>query len=156
MHHEPGATAVGACSRIHRGLDRPHRRLALVLMALLVAFAGVALAQGDGDDQRSKEIVRELLDAMRAKNAERIRAVFSENASQAYGQGSPKSGAAFRAWLQSDIIDREGQVSDPQLSAVGGEVVVNGQFANNAGYTSAANFLFKIENGRIVSWQMRY
>jgi ketosteroid isomerase-like protein len=101
-------------------------------------------------------VVRALVDAMRANDAARIRALFAPDASQAYGNGRPKSGPAFFAWLESDIIDRKGQVDDPQFAVNGNEVIVTGQFHNSRGYRAAANFRIVVDNGRIVSWQMRY
>ena len=101
-------------------------------------------------------VVRALVDAMKANDAARIRALFAPDASQAYGDGRPKSGPAFFAWLDSDIIDRKGQVDDAQFAVNGNEVIVTGQFRNSRGYRAAANFRIVVDNGRIVSWQMRY
>lgn len=101
-------------------------------------------------------VVRALVDAMKANDAARIRALFAPNASQAYGDGRPKSGPAFFAWLDSDIIERKGQVDDAQFAVNGDEVIVTGQFRNSRGYRAAANFRIVVDNGRIVSWQMRY
>lgn len=81
---------------------------------------------------------------------------FAPQASQAYGDGRPKSGPAFFSWLESDIIDRKGQVDDAQFKVNGSEVIVTGQFRNSRGYRAAANFRLVVEGGRIVSWQMRY
>jgi hypothetical protein len=101
-------------------------------------------------------VVRNLIDAMKANDAVRIRALFAPDASQAYGDGKPKAGPAFFAWLESDIIERKGQVNDPQFAVNGNEVIVTGQYRNSRGYRSAANFRIVVDNGRIVSWQMRY
>jgi hypothetical protein len=49
-----------------------------------------------------------------------------------------------------------GRVENPSLVATGDEVVVTGQYRNNNGYSSAADFLFVVSDGLIVSWQMRY
>lgn len=100
--------------------------------------------------------VRELVDAMKANDAARIRALFAPDASQAYGDGRPKTGPAFFAWLQSDIIERKGQVDDAQFAVNGNEVIVTGQYRNSRGYRAAANFRFVVDDGRIASWQMRY
>jgi ketosteroid isomerase-like protein len=101
-------------------------------------------------------VVRALVDAMKANDAPRIRALFAPDASQAYGDGRPKSGPAFFTWLESDIIDRKGQVDEAQFAVNGNEVIVTGQFRNSRGYRAAANFRLVVDNGRIVSWQMRY
>ncbi|MDZ7812077.1 MAG: nuclear transport factor 2 family protein [Ideonella sp.] len=101
-------------------------------------------------------VVRGLVDAMKQNDATRIRAVFAPQAQQAYGDGWPKSGPAFFAWLESDIIERKGQVEAAQFAVNGNEVIVTGQFSNSRGYRAAANFRMLVENGRIVSWQMRY
>lgn len=93
---------------------------------------------------------------MKANDGARIRALFAPQARQAYGDGRPKTGPAFFAWLDSDIIDRKGRVEDPQLAVNGNEVIVTGRFRNSRGYSSAANFRLVVEAGRIVSWQMRY
>lgn len=101
-------------------------------------------------------VVRALVDAMKRNDGTRIRAQFAQQASQAYGNGRPKSGSAFFAWLESDIIDRKGQVDEAQFVVNGSEVIVTGQFRNSRGYRAAANFRLVVENGLIVSWQMRY
>lgn len=101
-------------------------------------------------------VVRSLIDAMRLGDGARIRALFAPQASQAYGNGQPKSGAAFFAWLESDIIARRGQVDDARFLVHGDEVIVTGQFHNNRGYRAAADFRFVVDKGRIVSWQVRY
>lgn len=101
-------------------------------------------------------VARALVDAMKHNDGTRIRALFAPQASQAYGDGRPKSGPAFFAWLESDIIDRKGQVDEAQFTVNGGEVIVTGQFRNSRGYRAAANFRLVVENGRIVSWQIRY
>jgi hypothetical protein len=93
---------------------------------------------------------------MKANDAPRIRALFAPDASQAYGDGRPKSGPAFFTWLESDIIDRKGQVDEAQFAINGNEVIVTGQFRNSRGYRATANFRLVVDNGRIVSWQMRY
>ena len=104
----------------------------------------------------ANSVVRALVDAMKRNDAARIRALFAPQAQQAYGDGRPKSGPAFFAWLESDIIDRKGQVDDAQFKVNGSEVIVTGQFRNSRGYRAAANFRLVVENGQIVSWQMRY
>lgn len=101
-------------------------------------------------------VVRSLIDAMRLGDGARIRALFAPQASQAYGNGQPKSGAAFVAWLESDIIARRGQVGGARYLVQGDEVIVTGQFHNSRGYRAAANFRFVVDQGRIVSWQVRY
>ncbi|MEE4376699.1 MAG: nuclear transport factor 2 family protein [Candidatus Competibacteraceae bacterium] len=114
--------------------------------------------QGESDQAPSTEpraVVTALIDAMQANDAERIRSLFDANASQAYGDGPAKSGAAFFSWLDSDIINRQGRVENAQLAVDGNQVVVTGQYRSR-GYTSAANFLMTVENGRITSWRMRY
>lgn len=101
-------------------------------------------------------VVRALIDAMKANDGARIRALFAPDASQAYRDAKPKAGPAFFAWLESDIIERKGRVDDPKFAASGNEVIVTGQYRNSRGYSSAANFRIVVDKGRIVSWQMRY
>ena len=133
------------------------KRWRLLLAAFAIfASAGIGYAAHADGGVTPESAVSELMSAMQANDAERIRAAFAEDASQAYGAGSPKTGKAFRAWLQSDIIDRHGQVANPALAADGNQVVVTGEYRNNRNYRSAANFLFRVEDGKIVSWQMRY
>jgi len=109
-----------------------------------------------GKNETSAEnTVKALIDAMSSNDAQKIRSLFHENAKQAYGNGSWKSGEAFFRWLQSDIIDRKGHVDDAKLSVEGKQVVVTGQYSSD-GYTNKANFLFVVEDGKISSWQMRY
>lgn len=102
-----------------------------------------------------ESVIKSLMAAMATNDAEKIRSLFAENASQAYGDGAAKSGKAFFSWLQSDIIERKGHVENAQYEVNGHEVVVTGQYSSK-GYTNKANFLFKVEEGKIISWQMRY
>lgn len=135
------------------------------LAMLVVAMAGLSLAPTDVFAQAAAStiqpsepgaVVRSLMDAMKANDGARIRTLFAHDASQAYGDDKPRSGRAFFAWLESDIIDRKGQVDEPQLVVNGNEVIVTGQYRNSRGYRAAANFRLVVDNGRIVSWQMRY
>lgn len=124
------------------------------IAALAVTLASpVPLAFAQSTPQA---IVQGLVDAMQANDAARIRAMFSPDASQAYGDAPAKRGDAFFKWLQSDIIDLKGRVEGASLAVNGNDVVVSGQYRNSSGYSSRANFLIKVEGGRIVSWQMRY
>ncbi len=100
-------------------------------------------------------IIKLLIEAMQINEAEKIRSLFNENASQAYGDGAAKSGAAFFKWLDSDIIDRKGHVDDAKFTVNGNEVIVTGQYSSE-GYTNKANFLFTVEDNKIMSWRMRY
>ena len=102
-----------------------------------------------------EQVVKSLIEAMTANDAEKIRSLFHKDAKQAYGNGSWKSGDAFFSWLQSDIIERKGHVDNAKFSADGNQVVVTGQY-NSVGYTNKANFLLTVDEGKIVSWQMRY
>ena len=102
-----------------------------------------------------ESVVNSLIEAMTANDAEKIRSVFIENTKQAYGNGEWKSGNDFFSWLQSDIIGRKGHVENAKYSTDGNEVVVTGQYSSE-GYTNKANFLFVVENDKIISWQMRY
>ena len=100
--------------------------------------------------------VRALIAAMQAESATAIRAQFAATATQAYGaDGKMKTAEATAKWLESDIIQRQGKVANPEFSVSGNEVVVRGQY-NARGYTSKADFLFVVENGLIASWRMRY
>lgn len=101
--------------------------------------------------------VKTLMEAMETENAEGIRAQFSEEATQAYGaEGVMKTPEETKAWLESDIINRQGKVANPRYSVIGeNQVVVQGQYSSK-GYTNKANFLFTVENERITSWRMRY
>ena len=109
----------------------------------------------DNQNSNPGNTVKNLIEAMSAKDAEKIRSMFHENASQAYGDSPPKSGEKFFAWLESDIIEREGHVDNPEYIVNGNQVVVKGQYSSR-GYTNKANFLFSVEDGKIKSWQMRY
>ncbi len=102
-----------------------------------------------------EKVVSSLIDAMAAQEAEKIRALFSEDASQAYGEGRAKAGQAFFRWLESDIIRRDGRVEGAEINADGREVVVTGTYRSR-GYSSVANFLFTVDDGKITSWRMRY
>jgi len=134
--------------------------LTLVAMfTAIVSMSTVHATEAQGEDQASssepRAVVTALIDAMQTNDAEQIRSLFDANASQAYGDGPAKSGAAFFSWLDSDIIQRQGRVENAELAVDGNQVVVTGQY-HSRGYTSAANFLMTVENGRITSWRMRY
>lgn len=136
-------------------------RLAWLLAALVAGWWPVAPlsaqpAASAAEASDAGAVVRALVEAMKANDADRIRALFAPGASQAYGDGKPKTGPAFFAWLESDIIQRKGQVDDPKFAVAGNEVIVTGQYRNSRGYRSAANFRIVVDGGRIVIWQMRY
>ncbi len=109
----------------------------------------------ENSQNNPENVIKALIIAMSENDAEKIRSLFHENAQQAYGSGEWKSGKDFFSWLESDIIERKGQVDDPQYKVDGNEVVVKGQYSSR-GYTNKANFLFTVEGDKIKSWQMRY
>lgn len=102
-----------------------------------------------------EQIIKSLIGAMKTNDADKIKSLFNENASQAYGDGPSKSGKAFFSWLDSDIIDRKGHVENANYSVQENNVVVTGQYSS-IGYTNKANFLFTVKDGKIMSWKMRY
>ena len=108
-------------------------------------------------DETILKSVKALIEAMQAENAERIRAQFSETATQAYGaDGTMKTAQETRKRLESDIINRQGKVANPQYAVINeNQVVVKGQYSSH-GYTNKADFLFTVDNGLITSWRMRY
>jgi len=100
--------------------------------------------------------VRALMKAMAAEDAEQIRKQFSPKATQAYGaDGEMKSPAETKRWIESDIIERKGKVSEPEYTVNGNEVIVRGEYSSR-GYSNKADFLFTVEDGLITSWRMRY
>lgn len=108
-------------------------------------------------DETILKPVKTLIEAMKAENAELIRAQFSETATQAYrADGIMKTAEETKKWIESDIIERQGKVANPEYTVLNeNEVVVKGQYSSR-GYTNKANFLFTVENGLITSWRMRY
>ena len=108
-------------------------------------------------DEKILKPVKALIEAMKAENAKLIRAQFSETATQAYGaDGIMKTAEETKKWIESDIIERQGKVANPEYTVLNeNEVVVKGQYSSR-GYTNKANFLFTVENGLITSWRMRY
>ncbi|MFV0226011.1 nuclear transport factor 2 family protein [Empedobacter falsenii] len=108
-------------------------------------------------DETILKPVKALIEAMKAENAKLIRAQFSETATQAYGaDGIMKTAEETKKWIESDIIERQGKVANPEYTVLNeNEVVVKGQYSSR-GYTNKANFLFTVENGLITSWRMRY
>lgn len=109
------------------------------------------------NETNAENTVKSLINAMSENNAQKIRVLFKDNAKQAYGNGSWKSGNDFFSWLQSDIIDRKGHVDDAKFKTEANQVVVTGQYSSE-GYTNKANFLFEVDvdDNKIVSWEMRY
>lgn len=132
------------------------RSIFAAVFAMLCLAFGVALLTTSAQAQSVDAPVRALIEAMAAGDAARIRAQFSPGATQAYGaDGRIGTAAAAVRWLESDIIARNGKVTDPEFSVNGNGVVVRGQYSSR-GYSSKADFLFTIENGLITSWRMRY
>jgi ketosteroid isomerase-like protein len=129
------------------GLDRR-----ATLVGVAACLTGAALAQPVPTPETA---VRNLIAAMTAGDAAAIRAAFAPDAGQAYGPGRLSAPDAFRRWLESDIITRQGRVDEPHFEARGNDVVVTGTY-RSLGYESAANFLFEVRDGRIRSWRMRY
>ena len=143
---------------------RPTLAIAIATLAL-AAGLGTALRPAPASAQTTAQPsdpsaieapVRALIDAMAAGDADRIRAQFAPEATQAYGaDGRMKTPAATARWLETDIIQREGKVADPVFTTEGDTVVVRGQYSSR-GYTSKADFLFTVKDGKITSWRMRY
>jgi len=133
------------------------------ILYLLFFISIVACAQNKNTNQEFKkenmknpeEMVKKLIEAMKVNDGNKIKSLFHENASQAYGDGPSKSGKKFFSWLDSDIIDRKGHVENAKYAVDGNSVVVTGQYSS-IGYTNKANFLFSVKDGKIMSWQMRY
>ncbi|WP_300581889.1 hypothetical protein [uncultured Pseudoalteromonas sp.] len=133
----------------------PKARLLLLSVLVVCTFQNSVFAK---EEPTPKEVVTVLLNAMKNNNEEQIRAVFADNASQEYERWYKRknSGDRFKSWLESDIINVHGQVIEPVLKMTGNQVVVTGTYKNNDGYSSPANFLLVVEQGKIVSWTMRY
>lgn len=101
--------------------------------------------------------VKSLMEAMQKEDAELIRAQFAKTATQAYGaDGKMKTAEETKKWIESDIVNRQGKVANPQYTLINeNQVVVTGQYSSQ-GYTNKANFLFTVKNGLITSWRMKY
>src|SRR5690606_37497016 len=66
-------------------------------------------------DETLLKPVKTLMEAMQTENAELIRAQFSETATQAYGaDGVMKTAEETKKWIESDIVDRQGKVANPE------------------------------------------
>lgn len=130
----------------------------LACVTILLIVLGLQAAQASDVTQTPVQVVAELISAMEVNDADRIRAVFADDATQEYERwyARKKTGDKFRAWLESDIIKMHGRVINPKLEAVSNKVVVTGTYVNNDNYRSAADFLLVVEKGKIVSWTMRY
>lgn len=133
----------------------------LKIRPLFICVIAVFIFQNSAISQEvftPKQVVAELLKAMQENDAEQIREAFADNASQEYERWYKRknSGDRFKSWLESDIINVHGQVIEPVLKMTGNQVVVTGTYKNNDGYSSPANFLLVVEQGKIVSWTMRY
>ena len=132
-------------------------RLIVAFLSMMVFATGVSTVNAS-DSATPEQVVTALIGAMDANDADRIRSLFAEHATQKYERwyAFKKSGDKFRTWLESDIIKVHGKVESPNIEADGNQVVVTGSYSNNAGYSSPANFLLVVEGGKIVSWTMRY
>lgn len=132
-------------------------RFFVVLMLMSVALLGTSSAYAS-ENRTPEQVISELVSAMEANDAKHIRSLFAQNATQEYERwyARKKTGDKFRAWLESDIIDVHGRVTNPTLKADGKQVIVTGTYVNNDNYRSPADFLFIVEEGKIVSWTMRY
>ncbi|MFU2511686.1 hypothetical protein [Pseudoalteromonas sp. ASV78] len=125
---------------------------------MLVLFFSFSHAQANDNEPTPKQIVLELISAMEVNDPQRIKAVFTDNSSQTYERwyAREKKDEKFRSWLKSDIIDVHGRVLNPKLQVDGNQVIVTGTYINNDSYKSTADFLFIVNNGKIVNWTMRY
>jgi len=134
------------------------KNIAVHMLLLCAPFLLLSQAQASDLSLAPKQVVTELIEAMEANDAEKIRSLFSTNATQEYERWwtRKKQGDAFRKWLESDIISVHGRINNPVLKANGNELVVTGTYVNNDNYSSAADFLLVVENGKIMSWTMRY
>lgn len=121
-----------------------------------VALTGRGFIKRSPIMERKIEIVKSLMEAMKKNDSDMIKQSFTVGASQAYGNGSPKTNDEFRNWLKSDIIDAKGKVLGAKYSIENQKVIVKGTYENSLGYKNAANFLFTVEDGKIASWVMRY
>lgn len=115
----------------------------------------VATNNNTENASEAQTVVSGLIEAMRNKDAAKIRSSFAANASQSYGDGEAKSAEAFFSWLESDIIKRKGRVYNAEYAVDGNQVTVTGRYFSWF-YTSKANFLFTVSDGKIINWQMRY
>ncbi|ODP96385.1 hypothetical protein BGL48_04785 [Salinivibrio sp. SS3] len=129
--------------------------VALALMSVTLLGTSSAYASAS---RTPEQVISELVSAMEANDAEHIRSLFAENATQEYERwyARKKTGDKFRAWLESDIIDVHGRVTNPTLMVDDKQAIVTGTYVNNDNYRSPADFLFIVEDGKIVSWTMRY
>ena len=137
----------------------------LFILSISFASCGQTQKSNQTENQNSDNMQNEailkpektLMKAMQAEKAELITAQFAETATQAYGaEGTMKTAEETKKWIESDIVDRQGKVANPQYTLLNeNQVVVTGQYSSQ-GYTNKANFLFTVENGLITSWRMRY
>ena len=102
-------------------------RLLLLSVLVVFIFQNSVFAK---EEPTPKAVVTALLNAMKNNNAEQIRAVFADNASQEYERWYKRknSGDRFKSWLESDIINVHGQVIEPALKMMGNQVVVTGTY----------------------------
>jgi ketosteroid isomerase-like protein len=123
----------------------------LIILPALV-FTGLTLAQASD----AKSTVETLLKAMRTKDAVTIRLLVDANGSMQYGNGLPKKGKDFVAWIESDVIAAEALVDNAVVTSRSDGIVVTGIIRNNRGYSNKANFLFSVKAGKITRWHIRY
>jgi len=141
----------------------------ILLIVLFSSFALTACGQtrntNQTDNQNSEIMqdknvlkpVKALIEAMQSENAELIRSQFAKTATQAYGaDGKMKTATETQKWLESDIISRQGKVTNPKYTVINAnQVVVKGQYSSH-GYSNKADFLFTVQNGLITGWRIRY
>jgi len=155
----PGNWSGKRSVNLGRHARRPIMRWPSVLASVVAAFIwlfGMTPSPASAQTPSVDAPVRALIEAMAAEDAARIRAQFSPSATQAYGaDGRMGTPAAAARWLETDIIERNGKVTNPEFTVNGNEVIVRGQYSSR-GYSSKADFLFTVENGLITSWRMRY
>jgi ketosteroid isomerase-like protein len=128
------------------------RRQLFIGTVLMPFVPGIAWV---GDLRTPTENVSDLIEAMAQNDADRIAALFSDSAEQSYGERPPRSGDAFRAWLQSDIVAVNGRLEGAELTSEGQTVIATGRYRNDNGYESDANFLFVVEDQKIIRWIVR-
>lgn len=104
-------------------------------------------------EQEAESVVIQFVEAVNQGDQETTFALFAPNACVGYNEICFD---AFKlvSWWDSDIFSVEGQIEDVTLSTDGDEVTLSG-FFSSSGWRGNADYLFTVNDGRIVGWSLR-
>ena len=125
---------------------------ALVTTAPIIVAPVLAQTAASAVSTAPTDVIERFVKAVNGNDAKAIKAAFAPNAWTAYGEGGArKTGEAFMAWLESDIISVKGKIEVRQKTVNGNSVTIEGRYTST-GWSGNAKYVFTVQNGLITSW----